>query len=96
MDTFDVIKACIAYRINGEEVIQFPFDIDGANIDPVYVEIDGWQTDMSKMRSENEFPEEFNAYLTFLEEELGIPIVMVSVGPDREQTVATEGRHLEN
>ena len=92
LDTFDVIKACIAYRINGEEVTKFPFDIEGADIEPVYVEIEGWHTDMSKMRNENEFPEEFNAYLTFLEEELGVPIVMVSVGPDREQTVATAGR----
>ena len=87
LDTFDVIKACVAYRINGGETTKFPFEIADTDIEPVYVEIDGWQTDMSKMRSENEFPEEYNAYLTFLEEELGVPIVMVSVGPDREQTI---------
>ena len=87
LDTFDVIKACVAYRINGEELTKFPFEVADADVEPVYVEIDGWQTDMSKMKSENEFPEEFNAYLTFLEEELGVPVVIVSVGPDREQTI---------
>jgi len=87
LDTLDTVKACVAYRINGEEVTKFPFDVAEVDIEPIYTEIDGWQTDMSKMKSENEFPEEFNAYLTFLEEELGIPIVIVSVGPDREQTI---------
>ena len=87
LDTFDVIKACVAYRINGMEVTQFPFEVAEADVEPVYVEIDGWQTDISEMKSENELPEEFNAYLTFLEEELGVPIIMVSVGPAREQTI---------
>ena len=47
----------------------------------------GWKTDMTKMTSEDEFPEEFNAYISFLEEQLGTPIKIVSVGPDREQTI---------
>ncbi len=47
----------------------------------------GWKTDMTKMQSEEEFPEEFNAYLDFLEEELQVPIKIVSVGPDRAQTI---------
>ena len=87
LDTFDVIKACVAYIINGQEVTKFPFEVAEVEVQPVFVELYGWQTDMSKMNSENEFPEEFNAYLTFLEEELGVPIVIVSVGPDREQTI---------
>ena len=87
LDFFETIQACVAYRMNGEEVTEFPFDIADAPIEPVFVELPGWQTDMTKMQSENEFPEEFNAYLTFLEEELNIPIHIVSVGPDREQTI---------
>lgn len=87
LDTFDTIKACVAYRINGEEVTKFPFEVAEVDVEPIYTEIDGWNTDMTKMKSENEFPEEFNAYLTFLEAELGVPIVIVSVGPDRAQTV---------
>ena len=86
LDSFDTIKACVAYKINGEETDEFPFDIcDG--VEPVYVEIPGWKTDMTQMTSEDEFPEEFNAYVSFLEEELGVPVKIVSVGPDREQTI---------
>lgn len=86
LDSFETIKACVAYRVNGEETECFPYDIT-ENVEPVYVEFPGWQTDMTGMRSEDEFPEEFNAYLTFLEEHLGVPVKIVSVGPDREQTI---------
>jgi len=86
LDTFDTIKACVAYRVDGRETATLPFDLtDGA--EPVYTELPGWKTDMTSMQSEDEFPEEFNAYLTFLEEELEVPVKIVSVGPDREQTI---------
>jgi len=86
LDGFDTIKACVAYKIDGEEVEQFPYDLnDGA--EPVYVELPGWKTNMTSMQSEDEFPEEFNAYLSFLEEELEVPVKIVSVGPDRGQTI---------
>ena len=87
LDTFETINACVAYKTNGKEISDFPFDIAEASVEPVLVELPGWQTDMTTMQSENEFPEEFNAYLSFLEEELGVPIYIVSVGPDREQTI---------
>lgn len=86
LDSFETIKACVAYKIDGEETNEFPFDIC-EEVEPVYVEMPGWKVDMTKMVSEDEFPEEFNAYLTFLEEELGVPVKIVSVGPDREQTI---------
>jgi len=86
LDSFDTIKACVAYKIDGQDVEQFPYDLnDGA--EPVYVELPGWKTDMTKVQSEDEFPEEFNAYISFLEEELEVPIKIVSVGPDRAQTI---------
>lgn len=86
MDGFETIKACVAYKIDGKEVEQFPYDLnDGA--EPVYVELPGWKVDMTKMQNEDEFPEEFNAYISFLEEELEVPIKIVSVGPDRGQTI---------
>lgn len=85
LDTFNIIKACVAYRVDGVETDRFPFDLSKA--EPIYAELPGWRTDMSRMKSEDEFPEEFNAYLTFLEDELGVPIKIVSVGPDREQTI---------
>ena len=86
LDSFETIKACVAYRINGVETEELPFDIT-EGIEPIWVELSGWKTDMTKMQSEDEFPEEFNNYLTFLEEELGVPIAIVSVGPDRAQTI---------
>ena len=86
LDGFDTVKACVAYRVGGEEIDYFPYDIN-EGIEPVYVELPGWKTDMTAMTSEDEFPEEFNAYLTFLEEQLETPIKIVSVGPDREQTI---------
>ncbi len=87
LDTFDTIKACVAYQIDGKEVTRFPFEVTETLTTPIYTELPGWKTDMTRMKSEDEFPEEFNAYLSFLEEELGVPIKIVSVGPDREQTI---------
>ena len=86
LDGFETVKACIAYKVNGEETTEFPFEINEGS-KPVYVEMPGWNVDMTKMQSEDEFPEEFNAYISFLEEELEVPIKIVSVGPDREQTI---------
>jgi adenylosuccinate synthase len=86
LDSFETIKACVAYKVNGEETEDLPYDISDG-IEPVYVELPGWQVDMTKMQSEDEFPEEFNNYLTFLETELGVSIAIVSLGPDRAQTI---------
>jgi adenylosuccinate synthase len=86
LDSLETIKACVSYNINGVETEDFPFDLS-EGVEPVYVELPGWQTDMTQMQSENEFPEEFNNYLTFLEQELEVPIAIVSVGPDRAQTI---------
>lgn len=86
LDSFDTIKACVAYNIDGEETETVPFDIS-ENIEPIFVELPGWKTDMTEMTNEDEFPEEFNAYMSFLEEELGVPIAIVSVGPNRKQTI---------
>lgn len=86
LDSFETIKACLAYKVNGEETEDLPYDISDG-IEPVYVELPGWQVDMTKMQSEDEFPEEFNNYLNFLETELGVSIAIVSLGPDRVQTI---------
>lgn len=92
LDSFETIKACIAYDVNGKEYDYLPYDIaDG--VKPIYVELPGWKVDMTSVTSENEFPEEFNAYISFLEQELGVPIAIVSVGPDREQTIIRDGEN---
>lgn len=90
MDAFETIKACVAYKIDGAETEEFPFELNDT-VEPIYVELPGWKTDMTKMQSEDEFPEEFNSYLAFLEEELEVPIKIVSVGPDRAQTIVRYG-----
>ncbi|MDR1367282.1 MAG: adenylosuccinate synthase, partial [Candidatus Accumulibacter sp.] len=86
LDTFDGIRACVAYEIDGQLTEDFPFDLNDS-LKPVYVELPGWKTDMSNVRSEEAFPETFRGYLSFLEEKLGVPIRIVSVGPDRAQTI---------
>ena len=86
LDSFDTINVCVAYNINGKRTEEFPFEAN-EQIQPDYVELPGWKTDMTAMQSEDEFPEEFNALLSFLEEELEVPIKIVSVGPDRAQTI---------
>ena len=86
LDSFDNIKACVAYRKNGEEIDYFPYNIE-EGIEPVYKEIPGWKTDMTKFTSEDQFPQEFNDYIEFLEAELETPIKIISIGPDRDQTI---------
>lgn len=86
LDSFDTIKACVAYKINDEVTEEFPYEFT-EGIEPVYEEFSGWKTDMTKMTSEDEFPEEFNAYVSFIEEQTGVPVKIVSVGADREQTI---------
>jgi adenylosuccinate synthase len=87
LDGFKKIKACVAYKLaNGEQIDYFPYDIN-EGIEPVYVEMDGWNQDLTKMKSETEFPQAFKDYIAFLEKELETPIAIVSVGPDRDQTI---------
>lgn len=89
LDGFSEIKACTAYRVNGEETRDFPFSID-AGIEPVYTTIPGWKTPLGNMRSYDELPDAFKAYVRFLEEELATPITIISVGPDRTETIVRD------
>lgn len=86
LDSFDTIKACVAYKRNGQIINDFPFNIE-EGIEPVYKELKGWNTDMTGITKEDEFPEEFADYIAFLEKELETPITVISIGPDREQTI---------
>ncbi len=89
LDTFESIKVCLGYEIEGEVVEHFPFELTN-DIKPVYVELPGWETDLSKIKSQNEFPEELNNYISFIEDEMGIPVTIASVGPNRDQTIFLE------
>lgn len=86
LDGFDTIKACVAYELpDGSVTRDFPYEID--NVKPVYKEIRGWKTDMTKFTSPEQFPQAFNDYVKFLEAELGTRIGIISIGPDRDQTI---------
>lgn len=87
LDSFNEIKVCVSYEINGEETNRFPFDVDAQSIKPVYKILPGWNCDMTTAKSEADFPVNFVNYIKFLESELETPITIVSVGPDREQTI---------
>lgn len=86
LDDFDTIKACTAYRVNGQETTDFPYDIE-SGIEPVYKEFSGWKTNMADIKNAEEFPEAFKNYINFLEAELNVPITIISLGPDRTQTI---------
>lgn len=86
LDDFDTIKVCTSYKVDGVETDQVPFDI-AAKIDPVYTEFPGWKKDLTGIRKESELPQEFKNYIKFMEDYLGVPISIISLGPDREATI---------
>ena len=86
LDTFETIKACVAYELpDGTQTQDFPYEID--DVKPIYKEFRGWKKDMTHCRSAAEFPQEFCEYVAFLEEYLETKIGIISIGPDREQTI---------
>lgn len=84
---FDKIKVCTAYQTESGEIDYLPYDIASQDIKPVYEELPGWHKDLTGITDLNEFPENFNNYIAYLEEALKTPIKIVSVGPDRKQTI---------
>ena len=87
LSEFDTIKICTAYNVNGKIYKDnIPFDID-LDIDPVYKEFKGWKTDISNIHSYYDLPEEAKNYINYIQTELKIPMTMISVGPDRTQTI---------
>ncbi|MBQ3960380.1 MAG: adenylosuccinate synthase [Muribaculaceae bacterium] len=86
LDQFETIKACDAYEIDGKIVRDFPYSID-REIKPIYTEVKGWNTSLTDLTDESQLPLEFVNYIKFLEDRLGVPITIVSIGPDRKQTI---------
>lgn len=84
---FETIKICTAYNYRGKTIHHFPYNIDAENVTPIYTEIPGWKEDLTKLTDVNNLPKELNDYILFLEKELELPIKIVSVGPDRTQTI---------
>jgi adenylosuccinate synthase len=92
LDDFDTIKVCTHYKYKDtQEVIDFmPYDLVSRDVEPVYVERKAWKTDLTKLSSIDGIPTELNDYIEYLEKELNVPITIVSVGPDRKQTLIRE------
>jgi adenylosuccinate synthase len=82
----DTIKVCTGYRIEGRETTEVPFDHNVPTV-PVYKELKGWNQNISTTRKYNELPDELKHYIEFIERETRVPVTMVSVGPDRKQTI---------
>lgn len=89
LDTFDTIRACTKYKVDGVEQDYMPYDIDGVTIEPVYEDIPGWNKDLTGLTSFADAPEALKNYVKYLEQHLQVPVTTVSVGPDRKQTLAT-------
>jgi adenylosuccinate synthase len=88
LDSLEKISLCTAYRLNGKPLDGFPHNTDDLDrVEPVYEEVDGWQADTKDIRSYDDLPEKAKKYLKRLSEIVGVPISMVSVGPERKQTI---------
>jgi adenylosuccinate synthase len=83
---FGTIKVCTSYKVEGRDQNEIPFDND-AKIDPVYKELPGWNEDITGIRDYDELPENLKKYVEFIEIQTGIPVSIVSVGPDRKATI---------
>jgi len=81
------LQICTAYKYKGEVIDHLPYKLQEDLIEPIYTEMTGWEEDLTKMVAEDEFPQTFKDYIAFIEAEVGVPITLVSVGPDRAQTI---------
>jgi adenylosuccinate synthase len=84
---FEQIKVCTHYQYNGEKIAHLPFDIDAKYVKPVYETLEGWHEDLTEIKSASDLPAALNHYIEYLEKHLEVPITVVSVGPDRTQTL---------
>lgn len=86
MNDFATIKVAVGYKVQGKETMDFPFETCEP-IEPIYKEFKGWNCDINKVRKYEDFPVEFKEYVAYIEKECGVPMNIISVGPDREETI---------
>lgn len=87
LSNFETLKVCTAYKYKGKITEHMPFSIEEENVTPVYTELKGWDQDLTGLTSAEQLPKELQDYIAFLEENLEVPVKIVSVGPDRTQTI---------
>ena len=84
---FETIQVCTHYNYQGKKIDYLPYDCSPELLSPVYTSLKGWNQDLTGLNSPEQMPEALNEYILFIEREVGIPISIVSVGPDRTQTL---------
>lgn len=90
LSQFDTIRVCSRYKTSQGEIDYLPYDIQPSSVQPIYENLEGWQADLTGMREAAELPSQLSAYIDYLEAKLEVPITIVSVGPDRSQTILRE------
>ena len=93
LNTFDTIRVCVGYRLNGQVIDYFPFEAAEADIQPVYRDFPGWQSDISLCRTYDELPRQLKDYIAFIEQQTGVSVDIISVGPDRQETIFRTWNH---
>jgi adenylosuccinate synthase len=84
---FDNLQVCTSYQYNGSEISHLPYTIEPENVTPIYKSFKGWKADLTGMTAYDELPSELKEYIEFIESQVEVPIKIVSVGPDRKQTI---------
>jgi len=91
LNDFDEIMVCTHYEFdNGELTEEFPADLGAANVKPVYKSFKGWKSDIRACKTVDALPKELHEYVRFIEESTAVPVTLISVGPDRSETILTE------
>lgn len=87
LNEFSTIRVCVGYKLNGQEIDYFPFEAVDGKIEPIYQDFPGWQCDTSLFHTFDELPKQLKEYIEFIESYTGVPIIIVSIGPDRSETI---------
>lgn len=90
LSPFKKIKVCTRYRYQGTEIDHLPYAVDDDALEPVYTELEGWQQDLTGLDNYDDAPEALKNYIQFIEDQVGVPVTIISVGPDRKQTIYLE------
>lgn len=84
---FETLEVATEYLYNDKPVDHLPYDVLSGKLSAVYSSLKGWNSDLTGMKDISELPEELENYTKFIEEQTKTPVVVISVGPDREQTL---------
>lgn len=87
LDAFDQLSICTAYKIDGKETEQIPFQMTWNKIEPLYKNFKGWNTNITKMKQTAELPTQMQEYISFINTNLGVPVKYISNGPERDQLI---------